>query len=158
VADGGGLIIRIRRARASDLPELTRIAHAAKRHWNYSDELITLWRDDLTVTSDDLQDDLVFCAERDGTLAGFYSVSGDGPSREIEHMWVLPEHIGSGIGRALFEHMTAELRAAGVELLRIESDPNAVGFYERMGARRIGDVPATPAGRTLPLLELAIAR
>jgi GNAT superfamily N-acetyltransferase len=156
VADGGGLSFAIRRALHSDLPEITRIAHAAKRHWGYSDDLIDLWKNDLTVTIEDLRNDLVFCAERNGTLAGFYCVSGDGPSREIEHMWVLPEHIGSGLGRTLFEHMIGELRAAGVERLRIESDPNAAGFYERMGARRIGDVPATPAGRTLPLLELTI--
>jgi hypothetical protein len=52
--------------------------------------------------------------------------------------------------------MIDELRAEGVERLRIASDPNALGFYEKMGARRIGDVPATPAGRTLPLLELRI--
>jgi GNAT superfamily N-acetyltransferase len=158
VADGGGLSLVIRKARPSDLPELTRIAHAAKRHWGYSDDLIHLWNNDLTVTTGDLRDDLVFCAERSGALAAFYSVSGTGPSREIEHMWVMPGHIGSGIGRALFDHMIGELRAVGVERLRIESDPNAAGFYERMGARRIGDVPATPAGRTLPLLELTIER
>jgi ribosomal protein S18 acetylase RimI-like enzyme len=150
--------ILIRKAVPSDHHELTRLAHAAKRHWGYSDELLALWKDSLTITADDLREDLVFCAERDGVIAGFCSTSGDGAVREVEHLWVMPRHIGSGLGRALLEHVIHELRAAGVERLRIESDPNAVGFYEKMGACRIGDVPATPAGRTLPLLELVITR
>jgi hypothetical protein len=37
----------------------------------------------------------------------------------------------------------------------VESDPNAEGFYHKMGARLIGQVPAGVLGseRTLPLLE-----
>jgi GNAT superfamily N-acetyltransferase len=147
---------RIRRSIPSESPELTRIAHASKRHWGYSDDLMTMWQADLTVSPAAIADDLVFCAEVDGAIAAFYAVSGDGPVREIEHLWVLPAHIGTGVGRALFEHMVEQLWGAGVSTLRIASDPNAAGFYERMGARRIGDVPATPEGRTLPLLELAI--
>src|SRR6187402_697834 len=116
------MTVVVRKAQALDPPALTRIAHAAKRHWGYEEELIELWREALTVTTEDVREDLVFCAERDGTIAGFYSVSGDGRSREIEHFWVLPEHIGTGIGRALFQHMLATLREAGVERLRIESD------------------------------------
>ena len=148
----------LRRATPRDVPELSRIAHAAKRHWGYPEDLLEIWAPDLTVTTEDLEADLVCCAERDDGIAGFYSVSGDGPTREVEHMWVLPEHIGSGLGRILFEHMCETLTALRVERLLIASDPNAVGFYERMGAKRIGDVPATPAGRTLPLMELKIAR
>jgi GNAT superfamily N-acetyltransferase len=147
-----------RRACAADSAELTRIAHAAKRHWGYPDELIDLWKEDLTLLPADVEENLVFCAERDGAIAGFYSVSGAGTAAgEIEHMWVLPGHIGTGLGRALFEHMVGRLRESGVKTLRIESDPNAAAFYERMGARREGDVRATPAGRTLPLLVLTIA-
>jgi hypothetical protein len=43
-------------------------------------------------------------------------------------------------------------------MLRIASDPFAEGFYRRMGARRVGVVPSTPRGRTLPLLLLDARR
>jgi hypothetical protein len=56
----------IRRAAPSDHHELTIIAHAAKRYWGYPDELLTLWNDSLTITTDDLREDLVFCAEHEG--------------------------------------------------------------------------------------------
>ena len=38
---------------------------------------------------------------------------------------------------------------------RLESDPNAAGFYARMGARRVGEVPSKAmAGRMLPVFEV----
>ena len=46
--------------------------------------------------------------------------------------------------------------ALGVTALSIESDPHAEGFYLRLGARRIGEVPSTLPGRVLPLLEFRI--
>jgi GNAT superfamily N-acetyltransferase len=69
-------------------------------------------------------------------------------------MWVLPDWIGRGAGRALLCHAIEHLRADGARTLRIESDPYAEGFYVHMGARRVGEAPSTPEGRTLPVLLL----
>jgi predicted N-acetyltransferase YhbS len=62
--------------------------------------------------------------------------------------------MGRGIGRALFEHAVEESRRLGHRSLRIEADPNAEGFYARMGARRVGETIAEIEGqrRELPLL------
>jgi GNAT superfamily N-acetyltransferase len=147
----------IRRARADDAPALTRIAHAAKRHWRYPDAWIRLWAADLTVTPGFVRRHPTWCAVRGGRVVGFYAVSGRGATRELEHMWVDPRRIGDGIGRALFAHCEDRLRRMGVARLDIASDPNAEGFYRRLGARRVGDVPARPDGRTLPLLALTVS-
>src|SRR5207302_7733682 len=40
--------------------------------------------------------------------------------------------------------------------LEIASDPNAQGFYRRMGARPVGFVPSRPRGRRLPLLVVDV--
>src|SRR5437667_161622 len=59
---------------------------------------------------------------------------------ELEHMWIRPEHMGNGVGRALFQQIVvraAQLKVTGLEL---SADPNAEGFYQRMGAARIGEV------------------
>jgi GNAT superfamily N-acetyltransferase len=137
---------------------LTRIAHAAKRHWRYPEEWIALWRDALTVTPWIIERAPVSCAEEGGAVVGFYALSGAGPVMELEHCWVLPARIGHGIGAHLLEHATATCRAARATTLRIVSDPFAVGFYRTMGARPAGAVPSTPRGRTLPLLLLAVGR
>lgn len=147
---------RIRRAIAADARALTRIAHAAKRHWGYPEKQIRSWRGDLTATSTTIAADPTYCALRGERIAGWYAISGDGDERELEHMWVEPRHIGTGLGRLLFRHLVRRLRAMEVRRLKIASDPNAEGFYQAMGARRIGSVPSTPRGRRLPLLRLDV--
>jgi GNAT superfamily N-acetyltransferase len=142
----------IRRARPADAAGLTRIAHAAKRYWGYPDELIRLWKAELTVTPELVASEPVYCAVRGREIAGFYALSGRQDTRGLEHMWVDPRYIGSGIGKQLFTHLLERLRATGATRLEIASDPNAEGFYRRMGARRIGSVPSAPPGRHLPLL------
>jgi GNAT superfamily N-acetyltransferase len=74
---------------------------------------------------------------------------------EVDMLFVAPEHIGAGVGAALFAALRAAAVAAGFSRLRIESDPNATGFYERQGAERVGEAPSVSIpGRTLPVLEL----
>jgi len=144
----------IRRALPRDAATLTRVAHAAKRHWRYPEAWIRLWRDALTVRPGFVERQPVYCAVEGVRIVGFYALAGRGSTRELEHMWVAPHRIGSGLGRRLLAHAGATARGDGARFLSIASDPNAVGFYLRMGARLIGDVPSTPRGRTLPLLRL----
>ena len=147
---------RIRRARTGDAVTLTRIAHAAKRYWGYPERLIRLWKPDLTVTRDVIVSEPVYCAVRERRIVGFYALSGSGATRELEHLWVDPDCIGSGVGARLFAHLVRRLRAMRVSRLTIASDPNAEGFYRRMGARRVGRVSSRPAGRRLPLLVIRL--
>ena len=144
--------MRVRKARLAEAEELTRIAQAAKAHWGYSARLMRLWEGDLTVTPALLREHPTYCAVDGGRIAGFYAVSGEHASRELEHMWVDPKRIGTGVGRLLFAHLVRHLRRHGVARLMIASDPHAEGFYRQLGARRIGTVAAKPAGRRLPRL------
>jgi GNAT superfamily N-acetyltransferase len=143
----------IRRAVAGDAEALTAIAYAAKRHWRYPEEWIALWRRELTFTPEFIERYPVYGAVDGNALVGVYALLFSASDCELEHFWVAPTHMGAGVGRALFEHALEQCRAIGARRLWINADPNAEGFYERMGARRVGQVPSTPAGRTLPRLE-----
>jgi ribosomal protein S18 acetylase RimI-like enzyme len=149
--------LQIRRARPADAAALTRIAHAAKRHWGYSDDLIELWRDDLTVTAEFLHAHPAYAAVQDAEIVGFYALSHEADVVEIEHLWVDPSHMGAGVGRRLFDHAVTIARGLGGAVLKIASDPNAEGFYRGRGARRAGDVASIPQGRVLPLLFFDLA-
>ncbi|MFZ2361702.1 MAG: GNAT family N-acetyltransferase [Anaerolineae bacterium] len=140
----------------TDAPRLTAIAHAAKRHWGYSDELIALWDADLTVTPQFIDHHPVFCAVQEDKIVGFYALVRQGDTFELEHMWVDPQHTGAGIGTRLFEHAVRTVRSLGGSRLTIVSDPHAEGFYRRMGASRVGEAPSRPEGRTLPGMILVI--
>ena len=107
--------------------------------------------------TDFIENSRVYCAQRSSEVVGFHALSGEGLTRELDHLWVAPEQLGAGVGAALFVHAARTARAEGASELRIASDPNAEGFYVKMGARRAGEVPSRPAGRTLPLLVLRLA-
>lgn len=95
-------------------------------------------------------------AEADGEIRGFYALIVSGDRAELEHMWVTPASIGTGIGKELF--LDAMERAAALEVRGVEivADPNAAGFYERMGATRIGEVesPIDGQSRKIPRLKI----
>lgn len=148
--------VDIQAARPPDAQRLTTIAHAAKRYWSYSEELISLWQADLTVSPQFIADNPVFCAVRSSEIAGFYALSRQRETFELEHLWVDPQHMGTGIGALLFQHAVRTVRSMGGSVLNIASDPHAEGFYLRMGASRVGEVSSRPEGRTLPLLTLVI--
>lgn len=155
--DGQPPAFEMRRCTARDAPSLTRLARASKASWGYPDELLALWDADLTLDPAFVERHEVCSAVAGAEVVGFYAVTGDGPTREIEHLWVAPGWMGRGVGRLMVEHLVARARAAGVEELRVVSDPNAAGFYLRMGARQVGEQASVPAGRRLPVLAIRVS-
>ena len=87
-------------------------------------------------------------------LVAYYSLKQDGESLWLDNLWVLPEFMGQGIGKQLFRHALERCRARGVSILKIESDPNAQAFYEKLGACKMDEHHSTVDGqlRTLPIL------
>jgi GNAT superfamily N-acetyltransferase len=146
--------MQIVRAEPKDADALTEIAHAAKRHWGYSERWIESWRDTLTIRAEFIAENVAWCVTEDARAVGFYLLTNESDGLHLDHLWILPEAIGRGIGRALFEHAVEEARTLGHRLLKIEADPNAEGFYTRMGARRVGETVTEIEGqrRELPLL------
>ena len=147
--------MQIRRAQPQDAGALTEIAHAAKRYWGYPDKWIEAWKDTLTIRADFITSNVAFCAIEDSRPIGFYLLTTESDGLHLDHLWIIPSRMGCGVGRALFEHAVIQsLRLGHCELL-IEADPNAEGFYKRMGAHRIGinmtRVENDP--RELPLLR-----
>jgi N-acetylglutamate synthase-like GNAT family acetyltransferase len=146
--------LKIRKAQLEEAATLTRIALDAKRHWGYPDHWIKHWESDLTISAEFITNNQVYVAEQGGEIQGFYALSINDTKAELEHMWVAPQVIGTGIGKELF--LDAMERAAGLKVRAVEisSDPNAAGFYERMGAKKIGEVDSEVEGqiRKLPRL------
>jgi ribosomal protein S18 acetylase RimI-like enzyme len=147
--------MQIVRAQPEDAETLTQIAHAAKRHWGYPERWIEAWRDILTMRPEFIAANIAFCAIEEGRAVGFYVLTTESDGIHLDHLWIIPAAMRRGIGRALFEHAVNQARAAGFDLIKIEADPNAEGFYERMGARRVGTSVSLVEGekRELPLME-----
>jgi GNAT superfamily N-acetyltransferase len=150
--------VEIRRAVPEDAEALSRIAFAAKAYWGYPERWMERWREGLTISPEFVEWHEVYVAIVDGEPAGFYALVGEGPRMELEHLWVLPERMGAGSGRALFEDALERAAALGAETLGIEADPNAEGFYRRMGASRVDEISYQLDGRkrVLPLLAMDV--
>jgi GNAT superfamily N-acetyltransferase len=150
---------KIRPATPSEAVALTALAQAGKRHWGYPEAWMEAWRESLSFTPDYITANLVFCAEDEtGQVIGFYALEKDNGHLRLEHLWLTPSQIGRGLGRLLFEHAALTAATQGAAELLIEADPNAEGFYLRMGARRVGEIVSRLTGveRILPLLRYAL--
>ena len=145
--------MKIVRAQPEDAAVLTQIAFAAKRHWGYPERWIESWRHILTVTPALIAANPTFAATEDVRVLGFSSLTME-PRPDLTHLWVLPDAMGRGLGRALFERIVEQAKAIGLAAFEIESDPNAEAFYLHMGAKRVGTSVTEIEGkrRELPLL------
>ena len=151
--------IRVRRASPEDAGVLTRIAFAAKRYWGYPERWIEHWTESLTITQEFVRDNGVYAAHSGGETFAFYALTGTGRELQLEHLWVSPAWIGSGAGRLLFEHAMNKAASQGAKSVEIEADPNAEGFYLRMGARRVGEsvYEIEDQSRVLPLMAMELS-
>jgi GNAT superfamily N-acetyltransferase len=152
--------MQITRARPEDAAILTAIAFDAKRHWGYPEAWIESWRDVLEISPEFISGHETYVAMDDRCAVGFCALSGAGRRMSLLHLWVRLAAMGRGVGRALFAHAANRTKELGFRALEIESDPNAEGFYLRMGARRIGSRITELDGqrRELPVLIYEIAR
>jgi GNAT superfamily N-acetyltransferase len=147
--------ITILRAEPRDAEALSRVTIASKAHWGYPTDWLEKWAGDLRITSDYIQEHMVYKATIAERGVGYYSLISWDNSAWLDNLFIHPDFIGKGVGRALFEHALAQCRTLGKTQMQWESDPNASAFYDHMGARRIGEKSAD-YGRTLPIYSIEV--
>ena len=79
----------------------------------------------------------MFMNEKSGT-AGFYG----GDKYSDAGGFVEPCRMGQGIGAELIRTAMLNAHQSGIEVLHIDADPNALGFYRSLGAQEVAAVPA----------------
>jgi len=147
--------IHIRRALPEEADALTQMALSAKAHWGYSERWMEIWTPQLTFSPDYFRENETWVAEI-GYQVAFYTLQERDGIAWIENLWVLPEYIGYGLGKQLFLHAMSRSLELGYKILQLEADPNAVGFYEKMGMHKIGERHSEVDGqpRSLPIMEI----
>jgi ribosomal protein S18 acetylase RimI-like enzyme len=94
--------IQIRKASGEEAGVLTEIARAAKKFWGFPEDWADHWKEDLFITPDFITRNEVYLAMCGDDVAGFSAISRKDNQAQLEHLWVKPEHLGSGAGRELF--------------------------------------------------------
>jgi len=145
---------RIRPARAAEAGLLTELSLRSKAFWGYDASFLARCRAVMKVKADGLESQPHYVAEVDGRIVGFYGFEPEPDGVGLDYLFIENDVIGRGIGRALWEHAVTTARSLGYPALIVVSDPNAEGFYLKMGCRRIGTRPSElENGRQLPLLR-----
>ena len=151
----------------NDFDILTEIAFSAKRHWNYPDSYIDLWRDELTITRDYINQNSLFKAQYKDLIIGFYSIvenkrdfySGDIFIKKgfwLEHIFIKPDYHKFGIGKIMINHAKDISRDFGISDLMIFVDPFAKGFYDKIGADYLYDSKSSIPDRLIPVYRLKV--
>jgi GNAT superfamily N-acetyltransferase len=153
---------KIRSASVGEAAALTALTHRSKAIWGYDEAFMAAARAVLEVTEADITAGRVWVAQdQAGRLLGVASIGALGPrgALQLDTLFVDPAAMGLGVGADLFRRAALEAARLGARSLLIEADPNAAGFYTRMGARWIGETPSEAiAGRLLPLLALDLGQ
>ncbi len=146
-------LIEFRQAVSADLKTLNKISMASKRYWGYPEEWMARWKDDLTINDKHLSDASVIVLEVNKTVSGFCVIHEDSMHYEVLHLWLKPEFIGQGLGRALLFYALQEIVVRELPII-VESDPNAEVFYSKQGFVTYDKKESFPKGRFLPLMKM----
>jgi len=154
----------IRSATHKDSNLLTEISFSSKNHWEYPTEYFEIWHEELTITDEYINKNFVQLAENKGQVIGYYSVVTLEESLQItnftmrkglwlEHVFIRPEFIGQGFGKKLMQHLLEVSKARHWKELNILADPHSTGFYKKLGAKYIKEIPSNIPGRTVSYFE-----
>ncbi|GAB6556238.1 MULTISPECIES: GNAT family N-acetyltransferase [Bacillus] len=144
--------MKIRKALVSEANALSELALHSKATWNYSEAFILACKEDLTITDEYIKNNFVYVLENDNTKIGFFSFLRN--DKALDFLYIHPRYKGKGYGKIMWKFVIEQAKELGIKSFTIDSDPNAKGFYLKMGAKLIGETPSTVfEDRLLPLLK-----
>ena len=132
--------IRIVPAREESLTEVNRLIARSKGHWAWPEGYLEKALPLHEITRAYLQRYRCFeVVTHDDGLLAFASVVETGSRVLIDNLWVAPERIGRGIGRATCNYIFDLARECGWSRLWVLPDPPAEGFYRKVGFADTGE-------------------
>jgi GNAT superfamily N-acetyltransferase len=147
--------LTIRPARAEESSRLREILCRAKGHWGYDEDLLREW-----VESYDFDELLrtheVFVADSGVEIVAWASLAPpvDGVA-VLDDLWVEPGSMVRGVGSRLFALARRRATELGATTMEWEAEPNALGFYERMGGGFVRTI-TSEWGRQLDVMAVTL--
>jgi len=93
----------------------------------------------------------LFCIrDTNGAILGFMGIESD----KLEMLFVHPQAMGKGIGKALLEHAVQILQVNKVDVN--EDNQQAAGFYLKMGFKTISRSALDGMGKPFPILHMTL--
>ena len=150
--------VDIRTATDSDLDSL----RAVFRRSSWSNEgdrpLLTENPHFLVLAPDAVRDGRTRLASIGGRVVGFVSLLATADDVELEDLFVDPDSMRRGIGRALVDDVAEHARRAGATRLAVDANDHARLFYAKAGFVEVGRVALEHGAATRMILPLRGAR
>ena len=148
---GSAGVVTVRAARPADEGRLRELTFESKAHWGYDLDLVRGWADGLDFESGQER----WVAEADGAIVAWAGLAppGEDGVAVLDHLWVDPAAMGQGVGSRLFRVAADRARDLGATGLEWSAEVNAVGFYEKVGGRKLRE-HVTEWGRVAPWMGL----
>jgi hypothetical protein len=146
-------------ANPEDAELLSSVAFESKKFWGYSNELMNLWKDDLEISREYILKNNVIKVFDGNTFIGFFAIKQQNEkSAELDHLWLKPESIKKNYGRAIFSFIINDLSSNNIEKFILIAEPNAIGFYQKMNGKVVGEFQSKISGRFLDIYEFRISQ
>lgn len=147
----------IRRAQPHEAALLTELTYRSKAHWGYDEAFMAVARPLMAISAEQIRDNCIYLLEIGEQTAGYYSLEKpEGEAITLENLFIDPAFIGTGCGEQLLGHALEQAKAMGYRIVELVSDPNAEGFYRKMGAVQTGETPGATPGRMLPTMRFEL--
>lgn len=92
----------------------------------------------------------VYIISENNDPKGFGAVSGD----TLEMLFVHNDARGKGLGKILYQYLHDKTGCTKVDVN--EQNPEAIGFYEKMGFRKTGRSEKDGSGKDYPLIHMSL--
>lgn len=135
---------------ADEFPRLLELWETSVRatHHFLKEEDIVFFRK--TIQDNDIFSlvNLLCVRDRNGMIHGFMGTSGD----SLEMIFLAPEAMGKGVGRALLTYAMKELKVTRVDVN--EQNLAALSFYEHFGFKVMSRSDVDGTGKPYPILHM----
>lgn len=144
------MVHEIRLATKNDYPEIMGIWESAVRatHHFLSEEDFNYFKE--VIPKDYLPQLEVYVIAENSKAKGFAAAAGE----NLEMLFIHDEARGKGLGRKLYQFMKEKTRLTKVDVN--EQNPQAIGFYEKLGFKPMGRSEHDSSGKPYPIIHMSL--
>jgi GNAT superfamily N-acetyltransferase len=149
--------MKIEKAQTTDSAILTDITYKGKAFWGYSVEQMEHWKNELTISPEYIEKHETYKLLIGEEIIGYYSFwKMDDNTLKLDDIFLLPEYIGKGYGTILMLDCIDKSKLLQAKRIILDAEPNAEGFYKRLGFETYNRLESSIKGRLLPQMELGL--
>ena len=144
------------KAQVSDVVKLRILARNSEAHWGYNEEFMRIFDETYNITEDFILNSPVYLRWEEDYIAAFWGMVYEDCGWELEYFYVSETSLMKGYGKTMWNHLVSWSREQNITEFEFVTSPQAIGFYEKMGAIHDCNVKSSIDGREIPHFRYCI--